>query len=275
MRGVLVRLSCVQRCIAESKQRLEAGGGNGEDLLTCLCDLFHTISTQRKRCGVLPPRKFVAKLREENEIFNNYMHQDAHEFLNYLLNEAAEILEKRSKAAGEGAGGGSTGRSAGRSTGGGCSTTSYAAGADSGADSGEEDGEVTEDDGSSPEDDERDGLRPATSDGDGGAGKTWIHKIFEGLLTNETRCLSCDSVTSRDESFLDLSLEIQPNSSVSACLRNFSAVEPLRGDNKFFCDTCCSLQEANKRMRIKRLPNVLALHLKRFKCARARAQRAR
>ena len=52
--------------------------------------------------------------------------------------------------------------------------------------------------------------------------------------------------------------------------------------NKFFCDSCCDLQEAEKRcdfhsacftlsltlvyrMKIKRLPNVLALHLKRFK----------
>jgi ubiquitin C-terminal hydrolase len=35
--------------------------------------------------------------------------------------------------------------------------------------------------------------------------------------------------------------------------------------NKFFCDSCCGLQEAEKRMKIKRLPNILALHLKRFK----------
>jgi ubiquitin C-terminal hydrolase len=35
--------------------------------------------------------------------------------------------------------------------------------------------------------------------------------------------------------------------------------------NKFFCDGCCDLQEAEKRMKIKKLPNVLALHLKRFK----------
>ena len=72
--------------------------------------------------------------------------------------------------------------------------------------------------------------------------KTWIHSIFEGQLTNETRCLACDAVTSRDESFLDLSLEIEQNSSVSACLRNFSANESLRGENKFYCDECCSLQ---------------------------------
>ena len=53
--------------------------------------------------------------------------------------------------------------------------------------------------------------------------------------------------------------------------------------NKFYCDSCCGLQEAEKRwvalfehestcltqkiqrLKIKRLPNVLALHLKRFK----------
>ena len=40
------------------------------------------------------PRRFIGKLRSENELFNNHQHQDAHEFLNYLLNEAAELLEK-------------------------------------------------------------------------------------------------------------------------------------------------------------------------------------
>ena len=35
--------------------------------------------------------------------------------------------------------------------------------------------------------------------------------------------------------------------------------------NKFHCDRCGGLQEAEKRMKIKRLPKILALHLKRFK----------
>jgi ubiquitin carboxyl-terminal hydrolase 9/13 len=65
--------------------------------------------------------------------------------------------------------------------------------------------------------------------------------------------------------FLDLSIDIEQNSSVTACLRQFSASEMLCQRNKFFCDSCCGLQEAEKRMKIKRLPNVLALHLKRFK----------
>ena len=95
--------------------------------------------------------------------------------------------------------------------------------------------------------------------------KTWIHELFQGQLTNETRCMHCESVTNRDESFLDLSVDIDADCSLSSCLRNFSNSEVLREKNKFFCDTCNSLQEAEKRMKIKRLPNVLAIHLKRFK----------
>lgn len=60
-------------------------------------------------------------------------------------------------------------------------------------------------------------------------------------------------------------MDIEQNSSVTGCLRNFSSCETLCHKDKFFCDSCGSLQEAEKRMKIKRLPNVLALHLKRFK----------
>ena len=217
-----------ERCI-DFQQACAANGSDEDDLLSCLCELFLSISTQRRRCGVHAPRRFITKLRAENELFNNQMHQDAHEFLNYLLNEAAELLEKREKAkARPNAGGGGESSAAGSSS----------------------DGEGGGGSGTKP--------RPYRA-------KTWIHSIFEGVLTNETRCLCCETVTSRDECFLDLSLEIEQNSSVSACMRKFSGNEPLRDSNKFFCDTCCSLQEANKCMRIKRLPNVLALHLKRFK----------
>ena len=76
---------------------------------------------------------------------------------------------------------------------------------------------------------------------------TLVHRLFEGVLTSETRCLTCETVSSRDESFLDLSIDIEQNSSVTACLRQFSASEMLCQKNKFFCDSCCDLQEAEKR----------------------------
>lgn len=100
--------------------------------------------------------------------------------------------------------------------------------------------------------------------------RTWVHQLFEGILTNETRCLTCETVripraflpsppgpcsdaqflvqvTSRDEAFLDLSIDIEQNTSVTACLRQFSASEMLCQRNKFSCDRCCGLQEAEKR----------------------------
>ena len=47
--------------------------------------------------------------------------------------------------------------------------------------------------------------------------------------------------------------------------RMFSAHERLCSESKYYCEQCCSKQEATKRLRVKKLPQILALHLKRFK----------
>ncbi|KAG0470305.1 hypothetical protein HPP92_016469 [Vanilla planifolia] len=152
------------------------------------------------------------------------MHQDAHEFLNFLLNELVDILEKEAK------------------TGNG-----------------------------SPENisqSEKNVNGPVHVQENGAEKEpliTWVHKSFQGILTNETRCLRCETVTARDETFFDLSIDIEQNSSITSCLKNFSSTETLNAEDKFFCDKCCSLQEAQKRMKIKKPPSILVIHLKRFK----------
>ena len=65
-----------------------------ESLLTALGDLFASISNQKKRTGVLAPKKFIERLKKDNVIFNSYMHQDAHEFFNFVVNECCEVLVK-------------------------------------------------------------------------------------------------------------------------------------------------------------------------------------
>lgn len=50
-------------------------------------------------------------------------------------------------------------------------------------------------------------------------GPTWIHEIFQGALTNETKCLCCETVRSKDEDFLDLSVDVEQNTSLTHCLR--------------------------------------------------------
>lgn len=63
-----------------------------ETLLTCLADLFYSIATQKKKVGSIAPKKFIARLRKEKEEFDNYLQQDAHEFLNFLINHINEII---------------------------------------------------------------------------------------------------------------------------------------------------------------------------------------
>ncbi|ODV80439.1 cysteine proteinase [Suhomyces tanzawaensis NRRL Y-17324] len=96
----------------------------------------------------------------------------------------------------------------------------------------------------------------------------WCNEIFQGMITNETKCLSCENVTSKHENFLDLSVDIPPGESaysLSYSLNNFSKLEVLTNQNKFSCSTCSSLQEAVKTIKLKKLPEVLVINFKRFK----------
>jgi ubiquitin C-terminal hydrolase len=43
--------------------------------------------------GAVAPRAFIDKLRDGNEHFRGVMHQDAHEFLIYLLNKIVEEIQ--------------------------------------------------------------------------------------------------------------------------------------------------------------------------------------
>ncbi|MFH4973963.1 hypothetical protein AB6A40_000672 [Gnathostoma spinigerum] len=215
--------------ILQYKQLLKKSGNQKENLLTCLADLFHNIATQKRRVGTIAPKRFVTKLKKENEIFDNYMQQDAHEFLNYLLNMISETLseEKRIEKMGKMNGVLKKGSSINPT--------------------------VAQDPHSQ--------CQPSGSKVE----PTWIHEIFQGTLTNETRCLNCETVSSKDEDFLDLSVDVEQNASITHCLRVFSNMETLQADQKYYCENCCSKQEAQKRMRVKKLPQLLALHLKRFK----------
>ncbi|XP_056468429.1 ubiquitin carboxyl-terminal hydrolase 12 [Gadus chalcogrammus] len=213
-----------------------------ESLLTCLADLFNSIATQKKKVGVIPPKKFISRLRKENELFDNYMQQDAHEFLNYLLNTIADLLQEE-KTPEQQAHNGKLLHNGGAGGAGGV-------GGDAGGDVGGGGGG---------------GGGGGSSGGTKEAQRTWVHEIFQGTLTNETRCLNCEAVSSKDEDFLDLSVDVEQNTSITHCLRGFSNTETLCSEYKYYCEQCRSKQEAQKRMRVKKLPMILALHLKRFK----------
>ena len=94
---------------------------------------------------------------------------------------------------------------------------------------------------------------------------SFIQDVFQGELSSEIRCLTCERVTFRKETFVDLSLDVENCCSVTQCLQSFTAVETMSGSNKFMCEACNGLQEAHRRCRVRRWPRCLLLQLKRFK----------
>ena len=184
-----------------------AGQSGEETLLTCLSELYNKVGSQKKRSGTVAPRRFIAKLRKDNgpcvcvcrpvlptrsdkgqrqalthnlervgrfpcflELFRGYMHQDAHEFLNYLLNEIAETLLKEQAALKQ------------RQAAGGKAVAppEPAAAGDARAVAKSPDPSISSADGSGSG-----AFRPPP---------TWVHEIFEGVLANETKCLCCETV---------------------------------------------------------------------------------
>ena len=68
-------------------------------LFSALRTLYLHISTHANGKGIVSPTSFIEKLKKENELFRSTMHQDAHEFLNYLLNKIMEDLEAEMREA--------------------------------------------------------------------------------------------------------------------------------------------------------------------------------
>lgn len=202
--------------------------GMNECTFTGLKDIFLALNESNTRTGVLSPQRFLEIFKRDNELFRSANHQDAHEFYVLVLNDIVVNIEKNQKRLDElqqnGSSNGLT--------------------------------ESVENIIDTTMIDHASGYRSP--------GTGWIHDIFELVLASETKCLTCETTSQREETFRALSIDLKEHSSVTSCLRKFSAEEMLCERNKFQCDQCGGLQEAERRVKLKRLPKVLTLHLKRF-----------
>lgn len=113
-----------------------------------------------------------------------------------------------------------------------------------------------------------------------------ISRLFEGRLIFGTRCFECDNCTRRTESFLHVSVPVTCQGlpgfhtlphlaprhvsncaapvSLSWALSMFASQERLCGKNKYWCDNCRHLAEAERSIRFSVLPQILTVHLNRF-----------
>jgi ubiquitin carboxyl-terminal hydrolase 20/33 len=139
-----------------------------------------------------------------------------------------------------------------------------------------------------------------------------ISDIFDGKLLSSVQCLTCDRISTRIETFQDLSLPIpskdhidmlrqgslapqkanscsdvvyvtsQPSRfsrimqwmsswfwppvvSLDDCLSAFFSTDELKGDNMYSCEKCNKLRNGTKFSKVLELPEVLCIHLKRFR----------
>lgn len=98
----------------------------------------------------------------------------------------------------------------------------------------------------------------------------FVSENFEGVTLRRTKCLECECVTERKETFYDIPVPIlfkQEDFDVSpseiyrrACVTS----EKLCDSNKYLCEKCKRYNEASREVSFERLPNIMVLQLKRF-----------
>ncbi|RWW08157.1 hypothetical protein GW17_00028429 [Ensete ventricosum] len=103
-----------------------------------------------------------------------------------------------------------------------------------------------------------------------------VKRVFGGRLRSQVnctrpcrsrlRCCGCGHCSDTFEPLLDLSLEIDNVSSVGAALKSFTKLERIDDpDVRFTCGGCKAQVSMEKQLKLDQAPQVLALHLKRFK----------
>ncbi|KAG0245219.1 hypothetical protein BGW41_002688 [Actinomortierella wolfii] len=176
-----------------------------ESLFRCLQDLFWQIQNHSKKTQYFTPTAFVAKVKKENELFRSSMHQDAHEFLMFLMNtiaedveaeikkyekEAEEQLSKMSNGSYSGAGAGSAQQLSESMD----DISVTTANGDevrikiNGTDPSPDPAQKTDSTSTEKSSIHSDSTAPKPKE------KIWVQKLFEGQLTNEIKCLTCEKI---------------------------------------------------------------------------------
>ena len=94
--------------------------------------------------------------------------------------------------------------------------------------------------------------------------RTMVQRQFRGEYMYVTTCQKCLNESLRPSHFYELDLHITGNKTIEACLKDFTKVETMTGDEKYYCAVCCSKQDATRCCQLTELPPVLNLQLNRF-----------
>ncbi|KAF2075266.1 hypothetical protein CYY_003442 [Polysphondylium violaceum] len=91
-----------------------------------------------------------------------------------------------------------------------------------------------------------------------------LQDFFGGTSVNQFISQECNHVSEREEPYYTISVEVKNKKEIQESLQLFVESEVLDGDNKYFCSSCSQKVKALMRRCIKKLPNNLIIHNKRF-----------
>ena len=195
-------------------------------LLNEINDLFRNMMQSKNNRGVFNHRRFIARIRAGNSQFNNDEHHDSHEFISWLIDEIhmniyedyKNYLRKKLQS------------------------KEYKLELQKYLDLKNKSLKV-EIDYSKMNAEELDqiilqNIMPTF--------KTWVQLLFEGQLVSITKCQTCERESQREETFMNLSVDIEENVSLNYCLKKFSKKGLLNLGDKYFCEACNTKQVATR-----------------------------
>uniref|UniRef100_A0A0K2UGW7 Ubiquitin carboxylterminal hydrolase 1like [Bombus terrestris] n=1 Tax=Lepeophtheirus salmonis TaxID=72036 RepID=A0A0K2UGW7_LEPSM len=110
---------------------------------------------------------------------------------------------------------------------------------------------------------------PPLDTGDDHPLPNFIKENFVGKAVMSTRCMECEMSTHRSEPFtnIDIALQFEDDEDLvgkELFLKKIMASETLKENNKYWCEECSRLNEAQRSVTYELLPKIMVLQLKRF-----------
>jgi hypothetical protein len=96
-------------------------------------------------------------------------------------------------------------------------------------------------------------------------GERLCQNLYEGKVVNQILCTGCNRISSREESFYDLNLQVTNCDSLAVALHQYCEKEILENDSAYQCDICKKKMKAFRCTKLQKLPKILTFSCNRFK----------
>ena len=100
-------------------------------------------------------------------------------------------------------------------------------------------------------------------------GEKLCENLYKGIIVNQIKCLSCETISERSEQFYDLNIQVIGCNDLSSSLRQYCSAEILQNESAYQCDICQGKKKALRSTVVRELPPVLTFSCNRFRIDRS------